>query len=99
MITTTAQVLLEEGYHSTDGVLRGWALLTAMSRVEQYRAECESFQKKHGRPLAEFDRATHSIKGREDFAAEDDLDDWAFAVEALKWWQSKVKELRVAASA
>ena len=99
MITATKQILLEEGYRSTDDVLRGWALLTAMSRVEQYQAECEFLQKKHGKSLAEFERAAHAIKGREDFAAEDDLDDWAFAVEALRWWQSKVEELRVAASA
>jgi len=99
MITATKQILLEEGYRSTDDVLRGWALLTAMSRVEQYRAECEALQKKYGKSLAEFERATHAIKGQEDFAVEEAIDDWEFAVGALIWWQSKVEELRVAASA
>ena len=98
MITATKQILLEEGYRSTDDVLRGWALLTAMSRVEQYQAECEFLQKKHGKSLAEFERSAHAIKGQEDFAVENAIDDWEFAAEALTWWQSKVEELRVAAS-
>ncbi|MCU0501622.1 MAG: hypothetical protein MUC51_07615, partial [Anaerolineae bacterium] len=71
MITATNQILLEEGYRSAEDVLRGWALLTAMSRVEQYRAECEALQKKHGTSLAELERAAHAIKGQEDFAVED----------------------------
>ena len=99
MNAATKQILLEEGYRSTEDVLRGWALLTAMSRVEQYRAECEALQKKHGISLAGFERAAHAIKGQEDFAVEDAIDDWEFAAEALMWWQSKVEELRVAASA
>jgi hypothetical protein len=98
MLTATAEILLEEGYRSTDGLFRGWALLTAMSRVEQYQAECEAFQKKYGRSLTEFERRMHSSQGREDFAAEDDLDDWAFASEALRWWRSKTEELRIAAA-
>lgn len=96
MIATTTRVLLEEGYRSTDEIFRGWALMTAMARVEHYQAECELFQKKYEQSLAELERATHSMPGQEDFAVEDDLDDWEFADRALAWWQSKVKELRVA---
>ena len=41
-MNATTQVLLEDGYRSTDEVFRGWTLMTAMSKLEQYRAECES---------------------------------------------------------
>ena len=97
-MNATTQVLLEDGYRSTDEVFRGWALMTAMSKLEQYRAECESLAKKHGQTLADFERSTHAVKGREDFGAEEDLEDWEFAAQALAWWQAKIEELRGAAS-
>ena len=97
-MNATTQVLLEDGYRSTDEVFRGWALMTAMSKLEQYRAECESLAKKHGQTVDEFEFATHAVKGHEDFGAEDDLADWEFASQALAWWQAKIEELRVAAS-
>ncbi len=94
----TTQVLLEEGFRSTDDVFRGWALMIAMSKLEQYRAECESLAKKHGGTLAEFESVTRAVKGREDFDAEEDLEDWEFAAHALTWWQSKIEEIRGATS-
>ena len=96
-MNATTQVLLEDGYRSTDEVFRGWALMTAMSKLEQYRAECESLAKKHGQTLAEFEVQAHAVKGREDFGAEEDLEDWEFAAQALAWWQAKIEELRGAA--
>jgi hypothetical protein len=96
-MNATTQVLLEDGYRSMDEAFRGWALMTAMSKMEQYRAECESLAKKHGQTLAEFGSTTHAVKGREDFDAEEDLEDWEFAAQALTWWQAKIEELRVAA--
>jgi hypothetical protein len=89
------QVLLGEGYRSTEEVFRGWALMTAMSKLEQYRAECELFEKKHGGTLADFERTTHLMMGQEDFNREDDLADWEFATQALEWWHSKAEELRI----
>jgi hypothetical protein len=97
-MNATTHVLLEDGYRSTDEVFRGWALMTAMSKLEQYRAECESFAKKHSQTLVEFESTTHAVTGREDFGAEDDLADWEFAAHALVWWQAKIEELRGAAS-
>jgi hypothetical protein len=67
--------------------------MTAMSKLEQYRAECECLAKKHGRTLDEFESAAHAVKGREDFGAEEDLEDWEFAAHALVWWQAKIEEL------
>ena len=95
-MNTYTQVLLEEGYTSADELFRGWALLTALSRVDQYRAECERFEGKYGVSLAEFERSLHAEQGREDFEKEDDLADWMFATAALKWWEAKVEELQLA---
>ena len=61
-MAATTQILLEEGYRTTDEALRGWALMTAMSKLEQYRAECELFEKKHGHTLAEFERSAHALR-------------------------------------
>jgi hypothetical protein len=97
-MNASTQVLLEDGYRSTDEVFRGWALMTAMSKLEQYRAECESLAKKHGQTLVEFESTAHAVKGCEDFGAEEDLEDWEFAAQALAWWQAKIEELRGAAS-
>jgi hypothetical protein len=33
-------------------------------------------------------------RNEEDFEQEDDLMDWEFANAALKWWQSRISELR-----
>ena len=59
-MNATTQVLLEDGYRSTDEVFRGWALMTAMSKLEQYRAECESLAKKHGQTLARLRTSRHT---------------------------------------
>jgi hypothetical protein len=79
-MTVLTEVLLEEGYNSTDELVRDWALLVALSRLEQYQAECEFFEKKHNMSL-------------EQFGQEEDIEDWEFSCNALKWWQAKAKEL------
>ncbi len=92
-----SEVFFEEGYSSAEELFRGWALLTALSKLDQYRAECERFEGKYGQKLSEFEADLHRTKGHEDFEKEADLDDWMFAAEALKWWESKVQELQGAA--
>jgi hypothetical protein len=90
------RVFFEEGYASAEELFRGWALLTALARVDQYRAECERYEGKYGLRLEQFERDLHAVRGTEDFDKEEDLDDWMFAAEAVKWWQAKVEELQVA---
>ena len=85
------EVLYSEGYDSTKAVVRDWALLVSLSRVEQYRAECDFFQKKYGMSMEEFEFRLHQEKGYEDFAKEDDMADWQFSLQALKWWAEKAK--------
>lgn len=44
---------------------------------------------------AKFEYAFRQIKGEENFEKEEDLDDWEFAFNALKWWDKKANELRI----
>ncbi len=37
------EVLFSEGYDSPSALLRDWAVIVSLSRIEQYRAECEFF--------------------------------------------------------
>ena len=91
------EVLLKEGYGSPKELVRDWALMTALSRLEQYRAECEFFERKYGLKFDAFEKILHSKKGREDFEKEADLEDWEFASSAHRWWEKQVKELQCAA--
>ena len=88
------EVLLKEGYGSPDALLKDWALIIALSKVEQYRAECDFFKKKYGMAADEFESNLHTERGSEDFEKENDLDDWEFSSGALKWWENKIKELQ-----
>jgi hypothetical protein len=95
---TVEEVFLREGYSSQAEAMNDWALFLALSKVEQYRAECEFFERKYAMKLEQFEQSIHVRKGREDFENEDDLDDWEFSNEAVKWWQSKVRDLQNAES-
>ncbi len=91
------EVLLKEGYGSTSELAQDWALMTALSRLEQYRAECEFFERKYGMKFDAFDKTLHRKKGEEDFEKEEELEDWEFALNAQKWWEEQAKELQRAA--
>lgn len=70
------EVLFIEGYDSIKAVIRDWAFFVSLSRVEQYKAECDFFQKKYGMSMEEFEFRLHQEKGYENFEKEDDLADW-----------------------
>jgi len=91
---TVREVLAKEGYVSSDEFARDGVLVLALSRLEQYRAEVEFYEKKYGMALQEFEASLHGQKGREDFTKEADLEDWEFALEAQMWWQGKAMELQ-----
>ena len=88
------EVLLREGYGSPRALMKDWALIVALSKVEQYRAECDFFQKKYGMTMEDFESHLHGERGSENFEKEDDINDWEFSLEALKWWEKKIKELQ-----
>ena len=91
---TVKEIVSKEGYASAEEFARDGAVVLALSRVEQYKAEIEYFEKKYGMNFEEFESFVHRQKGREDFAKEADAEDWEFALEALRWWQVKVGELQ-----
>lgn len=81
--------------HNSQHVLdKEGALLVALSKVEQYRAECDFFQKKYGMTMEDFESHLHGERGSENFEKENDMDDWEFSLEALKWWEKRIKEIR-----
>jgi len=88
------EMLMEEGYSSPKDLVRDISLMLALQKIEQYKSECELFEKKYAMALKEFDKALHKEKGIEDFEKEEDLADWEFVAKALNWWQKKVKELQ-----
>mgnify|MGYP001594317121 CR=1 FL=1 len=87
------EVLLKEGYQSSDDFMRDWALILALSRQDQYRAEIDFFEKKYHMKFEEFDALIHSKRGDEDFQKEEDAEDWEFSLNALRWWEEKIREL------
>ena len=90
------EILLKEGYSSPDELIKDWSLITALSKIEQYKGECKFFEKKYGMNLEEFENFLHKEKGKEDFEKEEDIEDWEFSLNALRWGGEKVKELKSA---
>jgi hypothetical protein len=88
------EVLFSDGYESSKVLIRDWALLACLARIEEYRAECEFFQKKHGMSMRESESCLHEEKGHEDFKKEDDLADWQFSLETLEWWEEKARNMQ-----
>ncbi len=95
MMKVKEAILAEEGYTSEKSMLNDVYLMNALAKIEYYRAECENFENKYGMKLKTFEHRLHKDKGKEDFLKEDDLQDWEFANAALKWWQEKLKDLRI----
>ena len=87
-------ILLEDGYASSEDLVKDWSRLVVLSRIEQYRAEKEAFEQKYGASVSEFEKELHARKGGEDFAKEEDLEDWEFACRALTWWEDKLRALQ-----
>ncbi len=88
------EILQTEGLSSAEDIARNWALLIALSKVEQYQAESEHFEYKYQMAFAEFETANSARQDSEDFAEEDGLDDWIFSLAALKTWEKKVRDLQ-----
>jgi hypothetical protein len=91
---TAGEILSKEGYTSPEHFVRDSALLIALSKIDQYRAECDLFKEKYRMELEDLEAGLRKTKGVEDFEKEEDLEDWEFALVALKWWQEKADELR-----
>ena len=44
--------------------------------------------------MEEYESRLHKEKSCEDFEKEDDIADWQFSLEPLKWWEEKAKNLK-----
>lgn len=76
------------------GILKKYALNLIHSKIQKYEAETSVFEKKYGQTFEEFKRKIESMENEEHFAWEDDLNDWEFVFENLKYWRQKAKELQ-----
>ncbi|CAN2041828.1 conserved hypothetical protein [Candidatus Magnetomoraceae bacterium gMMP-15] len=89
-ITKAAQkIIFKDGYAAYEILIRDWALLTALSKIEKYKAECDFFEHKYKMKIENFEKILHIKKGSENFEKEEDLEDWEFALSALEWWEKK----------
>lgn len=88
------EILLREGYESLGSFIHDSVLIIALSKIDQYEAECDLFAGKHGMSLEDLESILHKDRGSEDFEKEEDLEDWEFAVHAVKWWKERADELR-----
>lgn len=70
------------------------AFLFILSKIDQYQGEKEYFENKYKGDFLEIEQKAHSVKGREDFNLEEDLDDWEFAVKSLEYWEKEYHKLR-----
>ncbi len=94
MMQAIQDVLHSEGFDSADALAESWAILVAMSKVEQYKAEVEFFEKKYQSGLNKFQQKNLSQDRVEDFQQEDDLDDWEFATQACTIWRHRLERLQ-----
>ena len=75
------------------GLLKNYALNHIQAKVQKYEAENLSYQGKHKSTFEAFKKKVRLMKNEEDFAWENDLMDWEFAVINLKYWKKKAQEL------
>ena len=76
------------------GLLKNYALNLVNGKIHKYEVEKSCFEKKYGQSLEEFRRKIDVMENEENFEWEDDLGDWEFAVENLKYWKRKAAELQ-----
>ena len=69
-------------------------LLFVLSKIDQYKGEKEFFENKYKKNFNEVEKEAHSVKGKEDFKLEDDLDDWEFAIKSLEYWEKEYHKIR-----
>ena len=75
-------------------LLTNYALSFIHSKIHKYEVENLCFEKKHKVTFEEFRQKLENMREDENFQWEDDLLDWKFAYENLKYWQKKAKELQ-----
>jgi hypothetical protein len=70
------------------------ALLFILAKIDQYKGEKEFFENKYKRDFQVVEQEVHSVKGKEDFKLEEDLEDWEFAIKSLEYWEEEYIKVR-----
>lgn len=68
-------------------------LLFVLSKIDQYKGEKEFFQSKYKKDFNIVEQEAHSVKGKEDFEIEEDLEDWEFAIKSLEYWEKEYHKI------
>lgn len=74
-------------------LVKEMSLLIALSKRDKYQLECKKFEQKYQTNFGNFEKRLHSQKNQEDYAQENDLDDWEFAIASRNWWDKRIEEL------
>ena len=69
-------------------------LLFVLSKIDQYKGENEFFKNKYKKDFNIVEQEAHSVKGRENFKLEEDLEDWEFAIKSLEYWEKEYHKIR-----
>lgn len=76
------------------GLLKNYALNLIYGKIHKYEVENVFFEKKYGQSYEAFKHKIENMEDEEHFEWEDDLNDWEFVVENLKYWKQKLDELQ-----
>ena len=85
--------ILQSEQMNPETVLREVALLRLLAQREQLRLEISNFEQTHHSDFSAFEQHIHSQKNSEDFAVEEDLMDWEFALKSLESVNGKLTAL------
>lgn len=83
----------EFGFASIRDLIEDQLYLMLQAKTTHYQAECRIFENRYGCTYEEA-VAQSNLPGSEDFSAEDDLNDWRFALEAVRIYQTKLRTVQ-----
>ncbi len=85
---------LEKTGQTETTILCEHAILTIMTKLSRYEAECALYEKKYDASLESFRRKLKQKLNSENFTEEDDdLLDWEYANSARNCWRMKMKDI------
>jgi hypothetical protein len=93
-ISDTLENIYREIEISPVSLLKNYALNLVYGKIHKYEAESRYFEKKYSCSFAEFKHKAENMLDEENFEWEDDLMDWEFADENLRYWQKKAQDIQ-----
>ncbi len=75
-------------------ILKNYALDMVMAKIQKYEAESKKFAKQYQTTFYRFKKKVESMRETENFRWDEDLLDWQFAEENLKFWKQVLKNLK-----